>query len=402
MLEELTEKEFQNFFENHPLRNFMETVEIGNLRKKNGWTVKYLGLREKKKIIGATMLLSRKRYFNKYEFYTLRGPLLDYSNDKQVETFLKELKKYVKRNNGYCLRIDPYLAIRRYDNDKELEVPKTNVLNILKSLKFKKSVPQEQVSSMYVLDLDGKSEDDILKEMKANTRNIIRKTIKMGIEVVELPKDELEIFYEIMLETGKHKEFPVRNIAYYEKMYDLFSEKKEIKYLITRLDLNQYISSLNKEIEENTKKRDSLSDSKCNDGKRKSFDETINSLKKKVDIAKQQKKESGLSIITLAGSMFIMTEPEIVYLSSGNYEKYLMYNSQYLIQWEMIKYAIEHGYKRYNFYGTPTTNKNDKTYGIYQFKSNFHGYMEELLGEYEVGTSKVYYLVKLIHKIKKS
>ena len=185
-------------------------------------------------------------------------------------------------------------------------------------------------------------------------------------------------------------------------MYDLFSKKKEIKYLVTRLDLNRYISLLNEEIDENIKKKEALSDSRCNDGKRKSYDETINSLRKKVDIAKQQKKEKGISIITLAGAMFMMTDPEIVYLSSGNYEKYLMYNSQYLIQWEMIRYAIKHGYKRYNFYGTPTTNKDDKNYGIYQFKASFNGYMEELLGEYEVGTSLVYYLVKLLHKIKKS
>ena len=44
----------------------------------------------------------------------------------------------LKKNNGYCLRIDPYLPIRRYDNDKKLEVPKTNILKILESLKFKK------------------------------------------------------------------------------------------------------------------------------------------------------------------------------------------------------------------------------------------------------------------------
>ena len=402
MLEELTEKEFQDFAKNHPLRNFMETIEIGNLRKKNGWTVKYLGLKEEKKLVGATMLLSRPRHFNMNEFYAIRGPLLDYSNDNQVKTFLEELKKYVKRKNGYCLKIDPYFPIRRYDNDKELEVPKTNIIKILETLNFKKSEEQEQVSSMYVLDLEGKSETDVLKEMKANTRNIIRKTIKTGIEIVELKKDELEEFYEIMLETGKRKGFTIRNISYYENMYDLFSEKKEIKYLVTRLDLNRYISLLNEEIEENIKKKEALSDSRCNEGKRKNFDETISSLKKKIDIAKQQKKEKNSSIITLAGSMFIMIDPEIVYLSSGNYEKYLMYNSQYLIQWEMIKYAIEHGYKRYNFYGTPTTDKNDKTYGIYQFKASFNGYMEELLGEYEVGTSLVYYLVKLFHKIKKS
>ena len=402
MLEELTEKEFQDFAKNHPLRNFMETIEIGNLRKKNGWTVKYLGLKEEKKLVGATMLLSRPRHFNMNEFYAIRGPLLDYSNDNQVKTFLEELKKYVKRKDGYCLKIDPYFPIRRYDNDKELEVPKTNIIKILETLNFKKSEEQEQVSSMYVLDLDGKSETDVLKEMKANTRNIIRKTIKTGIEIVELKKDELEEFYEIMLETGKRKGFTIRNISYYENMYDLFSKKKEIKYLVTRLDLNRYISLLNEEIKENIKKKEALSDSRCNDGKRKNFDETISSLKKKIDIAKQQKKEKNSSIITLAGSMFIMIDPEIVYLSSGNYEEYLMYNSQYLIQWEMIKYAIEHGYKRYNFYGTPTTDKNDKTYGIYQFKASFNGYMEELLGEYEVGTSLVYYLVKLFHKIKKS
>ena len=37
MLEELTEKEFQEFSKESPSRNFMETIEIGNLRKANEW-----------------------------------------------------------------------------------------------------------------------------------------------------------------------------------------------------------------------------------------------------------------------------------------------------------------------------------------------------------------------------
>ena len=402
MLEELTEEEFENFSKNHPLRNFMETIEIGNLRRKNGWSVKYLGLKEDNELVGATMLLSRKRHFNKYEFYALRGPLLDYSNDRQVEIFLKGLKDYVKNNKGYCLRLDPYLPIRRYENDKELEVPKTNIMKILKKLEFKKNDIQEEVTSMYVLDLEGKTEEDILKNMKPNARNIIRKTIKTGIEVVSLKKEELDEFYQIMIETGKRKGFAVRDISYYQNMYDLFSAKNEVKFLVTRLNLDKYISLLNEEIEEDILKKNALSVSKCNDGKRKSLDENIDSLKKKVDIAKKQREEAKKSVITLAGSMFIMTDPEIVYLSSGNYEKYLMYNSQYLIQWEMIKYAIEQGYKRYNFYGTPTTNKEDKTYGIYQFKASFHGYMEELLGEYITATSKTYYIIDFIQKLKES
>lgn len=405
MLEELTEKEFQEFSKTSPSRNFMETIEIGNLRKSNGWTVNYLGLKENKKIVGATLLLSKKRHFNKYEFYALRGPLLDYNNKKLVSTFLSELKKYVKKHNGYCLRLDPYLPLRRFD-DKDNSISLTYkpdiTVDVLNSLGFKKSSKEEQVSSMYLLDLVGKSEDDILKEMKPNTRNYIRKTIKNGIEVVELKKNELQEFYDVMIETGKRKGFDVRALSYYEKMYDLFSKNGEIKYLVTRLNLDKYIELLETEIKENETKKAALSDSGCNDGKRKNFDTTIESLKKRINIAKEQKTEAKKNIITLSGSMFVMTNPEIVYLSSGNYEKYMLYNSQYLIQWEMIKYAIAHGYKRYNFYGTPITNKEDKTYGIYEFKASFNGFMEQLIGEYVVATSPVYYLINLIHKIKKS
>ena len=405
MLEELTEKEFQEFSKTSPSRNFMETVEIGHLRKANEWTVNYLGIRKNKEIIAATLLLSKKRHFNKYEFYALRGPLLDYNNKQLVNTFLSALKEYVKKHNGYCLRLDPYLPLRRFDgknNNLDLTYKPDIMLKVLASLGFKKAEQEEQVSSMYVLDLVGKSESDILKEMKANTRNCIRKTIKNGIEVVELKKDELQEFYDVMIETGKRKDFDVRDISYYENMYDLFAKNGEIKYLVTRLNLDKYVELLENEIKENETKKQKLSASSCNDGKRKEFEVTIKSLKKRIDIAKMQRKEANKSVITLAGSMFVMTNPEIVYLSSGNYEKYMMYNSQYLIQWEIIKYAIANNYERYNFYGTPTTNKKDITYGIYEFKAGFNGFMEQLIGEYVVATSPVYYLINLIHKIRKS
>ena len=107
-------------------------------------------------------------------------------------------------------------------------------------------------------------------------------------------------------------------------------------------------------------------------------------------------------VITLSGSMFIMIKPEIIYLSSGNYTEYLHFNSQYLIQWEMIKYGIKNGFKRHNFYGIPADiNLHPKDYGIYEFKKGFNGYVEELIGEYEMPISWQYYALKLIHKVRK-
>ena len=253
---------------------------------------------------------------------------------------------------------------------------------------------------MYVLDIKDKTEDEILKNMKPNTRNTIRKTLKNGIEIIELEKKDLKEFYKIMEETGKRKSFAIRNLKYFENMYDLFKPKDEIKYLITKLDLDKHLELLNKEKKEKEEELSKLSDAKYNDGKRKSINEAINGINKRIKEAETIKKEHG-NVITLSGSMFIMTDPEIIYLSSGNYEEFMMYNSQYLIQWEMIKYAIEHNFERYNFYGIPNTfDKNDKDYGIYEFKTGFNGFVEELIGEFEIKTSPVYCLIKLIHKIR--
>ena len=52
----------------------------------------------------------------------------------------------------------------------------------------------------------------------------------------------------------------------------------------------------------------------------------------------------------LSAAMFMLYGDEVVYLFSGSDEQYMKeYNAQYAIQWYMIKYAAEHGYKKYNF-----------------------------------------------------
>lgn len=404
-LKEIDVKTFENYAKKSTYRTFMQTEEIGKLRELNGWTSYYLGLYDNDKLVGATLLVGKKRHFNKYEFYAPRGPLVDYNDEKTLTEFLKLLTIFVKKHQGYVLRIDPYVSYKERNGKGEIikdGYDNTNIANTILNTGFTSVTydDREQVTFIYALDTKDKTEDEIMKNMKSNTRNLIRKNIKNGIEIVELTKDNLDEFYKIMQSTGSRKGFDIRNINYYQNMYDLFSKKNEIKYLVTKLDLSKYIKMLENELESNIDKKNKLSDNKNNDGKRKALDETINGLNKKIELAKEEKEKYG-DVITLSGSMFIMTKPEVVYLSSGNYEEFLSYNSQYLIQWEMIKYAIEHNFERYNFYGIPNTfDKNDKDYGIYEFKTGFNGFVEELIGEFEIKTSPVYYLIKLIHKIR--
>lgn len=405
--QEITEKEYREFWENHPLKTFLSAPEISKLREKSNWTTYYVGVKEEKKLIAATMLLSHKRHFGKYEFYSPRGYLLDFKNKELLEFFTNELKKYIKDKKGYVLRIDPYVIYKERDIDGNVVadgIDNSDVVNNLQSFGFKKVKTEnmEQVGWMFSLNLEGKTEEQILKEMKPNTRNTIRKAEKFGITVNEISYDELDRFQNIMVETGERKGFGVRKLSYFQEMYKLFHDKNEVKYFITELDLNAYIKRLEEEKQEKEEKLNSLSDAKYNDGQKKNLTNEIASLDKRIIDSNKIKEESGKEVITLSGSMFMLIQPEVIYLSSGNYEEYMKFNSQYLIQWELIKYGIENGFKKHNFYGIPANiNEHPKDYGIYEFKRGFNGVVEELIGEFALPITWHYNLFELIHKIKK-
>lgn len=402
----ISEEEFREFYNSSNQRTFLQSPEIGKLREKSGWQIHYVAVRRQNKIVAASMMVSIMRRFGKKEFYAPRGFLIDYLDKDLLSFFTKEVKQYVKSNSGYQFRIDPYIInVERDSNGDKIKDGIDNSIvkqyfNELGYIKVKKD-EMEQVGWMYVLDIEDKTENDILQNMKPNTRNTIRKTLKNGIEIKELEKKDLKEFHKIMVETGKRKGFSVRNLQYFENMYDLYIPRNEIKYLITKLDLKKHIKLLKDDRNKCIIEKESLNNAKYNDGKRKALDDQINGINKRIKIAEDIMEKDG-DVITLSGSMFMLTSPEVVYLSSGNYEEYMHYNSQYLIQWEMIKYAIKNKFKRYNFYGiTGNFDKNDKDYGIYEFKTGFNGYVEELIGEYVMPTSFIYYIMKMIHKIKK-
>ena len=404
---EITEEEYTKFWRDHPLKTFLSSPKISKLREKSNWKTYYVGVKDDKELVAATMLFSHARHFGVSEFYSPRGFLLDFNNKELVEFMTKEVKNFVNKHNGYVLRIDPYVIYKERDIDGNIVeggVDNSSVVEQLLSLGYKK-VPtpnKEQVGWMFSLGLEGKDEETIMKEMKPNTRNTIRKAEKIGIDMREIGYDELDEFQSIMEETSKRKGFSNRDISYYQEMYNLFHDSEQVKYFITSLDLKKYVDGLKEEIKEKDDKINALSDAKYNEGQKKNLENEKASLEKRIKEAEEIMENTGKEKINLSGSMFMLIQPEVIYLSSGNYEEYMKFNGQYLIQWELIKYGIAHGFKKHNFYGIPEDiNTHPKDYGIYEFKRGFNGYVEELIGEYELPIKPQYYLFKLIHKIKK-
>ena len=125
----------------------------------------------------------------------------------------------------------------------------------------------------------------------------------------------------------------------------------------------------------------------------------------KIHVKESVSKKHG-DVILLGGILFLVHGNEVLSLVGGSYEEFMEFQSAYTVHWEGCKYAIENGYKRYNFYGiTGDFREENPLYGLYLFKRGYGGRVVELIGEFDLVISKFWYhtykcAFSLYHKIK--
>ena len=378
---------FREFANKSKYKSFMQTPEIAKLREENGWTVYYFGVESNGKLKAASMVVARPTFLGKSTFIAPGGPLLDLEDEETTRFFFTQLKKYIKSHNGYTLHIDPYYELVERDRDGNLVehgFDHTRAKQNLKNLGFlptKSTQPQY----LFVMDLEGRTEDQLLADLKRNTRNHIRKADKAGVKVRELKREELPILKQITESTSKRRNFEDRPLSYYEQMYDLFHRKHEVQFLVAECEPG------------NSATRGLFAGSAENEG--------AHPATAGVSDPSRESTISGSETIPLSAAMFMLYGDEVVYLFSGSDEQYMKeYNAQYAIQWHIIKYAAEHKFKRYNFYGIHDLPKNGELDGIYEFKKGFdtkHGKVVELIGSYELPISQPFFqLHKLLARLK--
>ena len=418
----LTEKEFDNFASKHENASFNQNSYWGKLKKSNNWEYTFLGLLDNKKIVAATLLLSKMTPVKKKMFYAPRGFLIDYKNYDLLKEFTKNIKKYAKENNGIFVKIDPYINYQERDIDGNIVVGNDNkdAYKNLINLGYKHfgfNVMQETLQPrwIFVTDTKGKTVDEVMKNMDSKTRQIIRKNERMCIKTREISYDELDKFKDIMKHTGDRRKFIDRPLSYYQNMYKTLHAPGILKIMVAELHAKELVNTYKNELKdlktelETRKNKHDNGINKMNEkkylSKQKETENNIERITKKLEEAKKLQKDNG-DVILLGGILFLIYGKEVVSLVGGSYEKFMEYQSAYTVHWAGCKYAIENGYDRYNFYGiTGDFNPKNPLYGLYLFKRGYGGKVVELIGEFDLVISKFWYFVynvsfKLYHGIK--
>lgn len=398
---ELTEQEFQNFVDTQNNKNFFQTVMMKKKLECDGTKVYLVGVKENNKVIAASLIAQTpQKFLSKITYEAYKGFILDYHNKELLKFMTDGVKNFLKEKNGLKLIIDPYIPAVSRNMEAEItdEFDNRDIIDYLHTLGYKDS-QSSQVKWTYCLDIKGKTSKELFNDFRSSTRNNINKTLtKYDLNIRTLSKDELKEFKTITSDTCDRRSFSDKSLKYYEEMYDCF--KDDVTFKICEINLKNYIQKLEDFNKEMASKLEELSDSNSNLKKKEVMKKDIENNNKKIQEAKDLKQKKG-DIIPLSAAMFILYGDEIIYLFSGSYAEYMQFCGQYRLQWEIIKYAADHNYKRYNFFGIQDVfNPNGKDRGVYEFKKGFGGYVEELLGAYELSLSPANTLFNILKKIK--
>ena len=180
---------------------------------------------------------------------------------------------------------------------------------------------REEIQPRYVFRLNtkDKTEEELFNNLHQKTRYNVRLAIKKGVQVKEGTREDLKDFHKIMITTGIRDGFITRPLEYFERMWDCLGPK-HMKLLMAYYE---------------------------------------------------DKPISGVIVIVYGNKTWYL------YGASSNEHRNLMPN--YLLQWEMIKIALQNKSDVYDLRGVPGIADNSN--GLYRFKKGFGAEYTEFIGE---------------------
>ena len=329
MYEFITEKtipEYEAFVQSHPKGNFAQSYLWG--KQKPMWQWDAIAVRgEDGAIRGSLAVMTRKvPGIGRTLMYGCRGPVCDLDDRETFSQLLDGAKVLAKKYKSYVIKIDP-------------DVPSSNTAfsSMLQSFGFRakeggKNFEAIQPRYVFRLNVEGKTEEELLANFHQKWRYNIRLAERKGVTVRICGKEMVPAFSDLMLTTGVRDGFVTRKPEYFAAMLDNLGEHAR---LYMAFDPND---------------------------------------------------------TPIAGTLAIHYGDKVWYLygASSNEHRNLMPN--YLLQWRMIQWAVETNCRIYDFRGVSgDVSEDNPLYGLFRFKQGFGGDFTEFVGEMDLVLSPVIY-----------
>lgn len=404
-LEILTPESFQTFCEKVQTKSFMQSLEMAELLSRRGCKVTYLGFRHGDDIQVAGVLYSLPMTGGLHMEINSGPASLD---QKYLGQFYQELQNYAKTNGALVLIVKPYDTYQTFDTKGEpVSGEHTELIQTLTKLGFSHDglltgYPGGEPDWHYVKDLSGLTPDTLRKSFSKKGRPLANKTASFGIKIRKLKRDELHLFKEITAATSERREYTDKSLDYYQDFYDSFKDSCEfavacINFQDYMTNLTQNQQQLSKQISNLTLQLEKNPTSSKKKNQKRELQHQFDTFTDRISEAQEFMNQYGNKDTILAGSLFIYTPQEAIYLFSGSYPEFNKFYAPVALQEHVMLEAIKRGITFYNFLGIQGIF--DGSDGVLRFKQNFNGYIVRKMGTFRYYPSPIKY--KFIQGIKK-
>lgn len=302
----------------------------GEFEKADGKKYEFVGIYSDEKLVGILPVMGVRAIRGRY-LHVRHAPLIDWKNEALVKATFEYLKKYARDRGYHFIRISPLIK----------DTPEN--IKMLRSYGVVKS-PIPALDAVHTLKVDvTPSEDEILAQMRKNTRYSVRKAKKIGITVRRVTdfEKEFDIFWEIF------QDGVARN------KWVAFSKESVFRELMTfakHKSVAMYISSY--------KGRD------------------------------------------ISAALFIFYNGRSYYHHSGSLTEFRNIPSTYLLIWEAFMDAKERGLKQVDLYGvSPEGDKKHPWYGLSLFKRGFGGKEYQMVESQDLIVHPFAHVTRLYEKL---
>lgn len=413
-LVELTREKFDEFAKTHEYSSFYQTSAYGELMSKQGFSDFYLGLvDDDNNVLCGSLFIneSKKSMIGTLNYaYAPRGFLIDYNNLELLTKYTETLKKFLFKKGIAFVRLDPPLIHKERDrkgNIKRGANDNASTIIILQTLGYEHLGFNNYFETLKprwnaIATITGNSKK-FFSGLTKETRNRIRKAQKLGLEIIESDRNSITQFYKFV-ET-KH----IRNLEYYRDFYDIFHKDDMFHIYFAKINPIIYLQN-SKKLFEKEQINNMKIINKMNKYKLKTKDGLIN---KKMDSDKLLNlyksdiiKATNLSITypegVLIGTNAVVTyQKEVFFLIDGYDKNFKNIPANHLLKWKIIETYINKGYNKIHLNGiTGDFTKENKFYGLYNFKIGYSADVVEYVGEFDlIINSPLYQMYNSVPKL---
>ncbi len=326
--------EWEKIIKKFPEANFLQSPAYGKMNEILGAKVVFEDFSGK----GWALMIVRDAKRGRYLEIPC-GPLIDWKNTKLVRATIEKIKEIAKREKCVFVRIRPQL-VKSEEN-----------LKILEESGLKKSPMHLAAEHTVMINLK-KSDEELLSEMRRQTRYEVRRATKLGIKVEKENSEEIfKEFHKIQVETAKRQNFIPPDLKTLMAEKEAFQDNIEI-----------YVAKIASE-------------------------ETKGARSKMPNNREEP----------IAYGLIIKDGLEGDYYEAASTILNRKLPGAYALLWQAMRGLKAEGYERFNLWGiAPAGQPNHRYAGVTTFKTGFGGEIIEYVPAHDLIISRVGYLKDLI------